>query len=531
MTNYIIIGHPQSGYEQVEKFIEDYVLKTALSVGKNSLSPNEISKTVCKAHGAPLISELKVGNDIQQLNPDSVWHGMALDVMLNNINQPLWGWSDPQAIFLLNYWKELIPETKFILVYDTPLSSLQQAFEIESSRLTKGILSKAIRNWNTYNEALLHFFYRNIENCLLVHSKQVQSFSSHFIDQLHQKFDIPVADNSTVFSCDKIAGINVNKKPSDGIFSADQPVFVDNSLYSYLTESFIEEHPKVRERYEELQSVANMALDGNANSEHSPANALLSMISEKKHQIKLEKSVSMHQQCIEKHQNDNKVLLSTQLDNLQIIDLLRVQLKEARSKSQDISREQQFQIQTQQEQIEKLNTTLNKNEESAAKIVEQHNGLKSKSRSEITEIKKENTLLLTQLHTVQEELESYYLKNPTEFGYYYGAGDRVKQHLTYRLGATMIANSRSIFGWFFMPLALLRESKNFHKEKPQRKALKLPPIKQYQDAEDAKHIEKHLSYRLGRTFISNAHSPLGWVKLPFALRKEVKDFRHNNQTD
>jgi hypothetical protein len=157
-------------------------------------------------------------------------------------------------------------------------------------------------------------------------------------------------------------------------------------------------------------------------------------------------------------------------------------------------------------------------------------------------LEQENDLLLAQLHQVQEELERYYfenqalkvkaapatLKTPSK-PVHYGAADRVKGQLSYRLGATMVERSRSFGGWLGMPLALAREARQFKREKIQRGSEKLPPIAHYRDAHAAERIKLHLSYRLGQTLVANARSPIGWVKLPWVLWRQVRDFRASKQ--
>jgi hypothetical protein len=76
-----------------------------------------------------------------------------------------------------------------------------------------------------------------------------------------------------------------------------------------------------------------------------------------------------------------------------------------------------------------------------------------------------------------------------------------------------------------MPFALIGVARTFRRELPIRKANAQVPIEKYRDAYEAEQVKQHLSYRLGTTLIAHSRSPIGWVKMPFALRREVKDFR------
>ena len=73
--------------------------------------------------------------------------------------------------------------------------------------------------------------------------------------------------------------------------------------------------------------------------------------------------------------------------------------------------------------------------------------------------------------------------------------------------------------------ALAAEVRAFRQEAAARPAKKLPPIHTYRDAHEAERVKQHLSYRLGSTLLQHGKSPLGWLKLPFALQRQVREFR------
>jgi len=108
---------------------------------------------------------------------------------------------------------------------------------------------------------------------------------------------------------------------------------------------------------------------------------------------------------------------------------------------------------------------------------------------------------------------------------YYGAGDRIKRQLSYRLGAVMIKHSKSVTGWIKMPWALIKETKKFSKDLEKVKHRKLPSISSYKDSYEAEQVKQHLSYRLGYTVIKNRYSVIGWIKLPWLLRQEIIHFQ------
>ena len=152
-------------------------------------------------------------------------------------------------------------------------------------------------------------------------------------------------------------------------------------------------------------------------------------------------------------------------------------------------------------------------------------------------LQQDNAMLLKQLSIVQQELERLHTQKTQApvvvkqaKPQWRGAGDRVREHLNYRLGAVMIKHSRSMSGWLRMPSALRQEVRSFKAELPTRQARKLPPIERYADAGDAEKVRNTLSYRLGTTLLRDVRSPLGWIRLPFSISSEVRAFRKRKAT-
>jgi hypothetical protein len=168
------------------------------------------------------------------------------------------------------------------------------------------------------------------------------------------------------------------------------------------------------------------------------------------------------------------------------------------------------------------------------------------SEVKIKNLEEENELLLLQLHQVQEELERYFLElksiksgnfsDVDSFSYPqyrdstprgpYGAGGRIQGQLSYRLGRVLISQTRSFKGWISLPWALRKVIRDFRVEKSSGSNEKLPPIESYADAYDADRVRQHLSFRLGSVLIQRSRSPIGWMILPWALLKTIKDFRN-----
>ena len=84
----------------------------------------------------------------------------------------------------------------------------------------------------------------------------------------------------------------------------------------------------------------------------------------------------------------------------------------------------------------------------------------------------------------------------------------IKNHLSYKLGKAMIANSKSLLGYIKMPFKLNHikkehnnEQKAYEKIIKKHPNLKLPPLETYPDYNEAIKIKNHLSYKLGEALI------------------------------
>lgn len=489
----VIVGHPLSGFQEVETLLNISGMNPPEPSRRDGFLPAEISATLSKAHRTPIFNALHPSAEIKQIDVGPIWNGMALDLLLGNIDQEFWGWADPQAVYLLDYWKALDPQLAFVLVYDTPEQLIAQAFD-EQTPLSPEALRQATQNWSAYNAALLHFYHRNPERCLLVHAQQVRASSSAYLQQVRTRIGAPVQADRSHANTD-----NAIELLPDHAAASQQ-----DALKAYIAHALTQQQPDTLQLYEELQSVANLPLAERIDTPYTPLDAWISMAAlQARHTEQVTQTQAL---AGESKQQKEKIKALQETEKL----------ANERAKN-----------------IEQLN-------QDKAKLAAQLKEVAAKPPAASFELTQENDLLLLQLHQVQEELERYYLENqrlkqaravpssPPK-PVHYGAADRVKRQLSYRLGATMIAQSRSFTGCLAMPSALLKQVREFKREQKAQGDARLPQIKHYADAFEAERVKQQLSYRLGAAMITHAKNPIGWVKLPFALRREVKVFRQQRQ--
>ncbi|EAH4821535.1 alpha-2,3-sialyltransferase, partial [Campylobacter coli] len=111
------------------------------------------------------------------------------------------------------------------------------------------------------------------------------------------------------------------------------------------------------------------------------------------------------------------------------------------------------------------------------------------------------------------------------------AKQRIQNQLSYKLGQTMIINSKNIFGILFMPVYIIstllshkQEQKIYQEKIKKDPSLKLPPLENYPDYKEALKFKNHLSYKLGQALIkaNKTWYKGGYVKVIFEIRKLKK---------
>ncbi|TXE88340.1 galactosyltransferase [Campylobacter volucris] len=139
-------------------------------------------------------------------------------------------------------------------------------------------------------------------------------------------------------------------------------------------------------------------------------------------------------------------------------------------------------------------------------------------------------------------LEDYFLKenkmcnrNLLSFQTKHGtAKSRIQNQLSYKLGQTLIINSKSIFGILCMPIYIISTIINHNQEQKIYKAkikkdpsLKLPPLESYPDYKEAIKLKNHLSYKLGQALIkaNKTWYKGGYVKLWFEIGRLKREFK------
>lgn len=512
----ITVGHPASGMADVQTLLQQLGMATPLAGKQHGMAAADISTYLLKRAG----QKTDFLQPVVQIKPTPLWQSLALDLLLANDQQNFWGWADTQAIQMLDYWHEADPAFHFVLVYDHPAHALVRAFAQQS--LDDAALAQLQQSWQHYHAALLHFYTRHPSRCLLVQATEVLTQPQSLIDALCARLNLAL---------DASAALQLPTQP--------------DAQQLYLAQAVLQQIQWPAADDEELQAAADVP-----QSELPPILPLTSW----NVSVDLRQQLGYAQQALQQTQEKleqqgqawQKQLAQTQQTLAERETHIQAQEAEKNQRTQALKKLEEDKSQLSQK-LTQAEESLKQHKKTLAEHHEKITALQKQpaNTAQLQELEEENELLLAQLHQVQEELERYYLENQalkqgqptgkkepsspskTYPVAYYGAADRVKQQLSYRLGHTMVQQSRSFKGILTLPGALQQQVRQFKQDQQARAGQKLPPIERYADAHEAERVRQHLSYRLGKILLENYRTPIGWVKLPFAMRREVKDFRQH----
>ncbi|MFG5150616.1 hypothetical protein [Campylobacter lari] len=135
-------------------------------------------------------------------------------------------------------------------------------------------------------------------------------------------------------------------------------------------------------------------------------------------------------------------------------------------------------------------------------------------------------------NTTKENAIKHKLFFQTKYG---TAKTRIQNQLSYKLGQAMIVNSKSILGYIRMPFVLSyikdkhkQEQKNYQEKIKKDPSLKLPPLEDYPDYQEALKLKNHLSYKLGQALIkaNKTWYKGGYAKMWFEIRKLKREIKN-----
>jgi glycosyltransferase involved in cell wall biosynthesis len=167
----------------------------------------------------------------------------AQNLILARNNQAIWGWKDPRTTLFLDFWLKLIPDAKCIFLYRSPWEVVDSLFR-RGDVIFRTNPNFAVHQWCHYNQAVLDFYQRYPEQCLLLEIGSIIENFQGIIDLIKQKFNLELRSRS---------GGSASSPESlyePSLFNADSNIYYRQAL---ITKFF----PQALDLYHQLQQHAD----------------------------------------------------------------------------------------------------------------------------------------------------------------------------------------------------------------------------------------------------------------------------------
>jgi len=332
-----------------------------------------------------------------------LWDQLASDLFLSNIQTPLWGWADAKSLGLLDYWLAFDSSIHFVLVATSPERMLAEQLidltlaDVSATKALSAIqVDGLMARWNHAHHAMLRFALRNPARCMLV-----------LADDLSKQ----VLVDATKASWPKaLKALRMPQKDATSAMPELAPSS-SNRVLRHFAEQWCEAYPQAKTLHQEIVSVAAAA-----NTKNSQKQASDAVLQDVLATLALARKVpSLHAQA-----NDAATLLDARRKNeaelmvrfeqeLVAKTQLQSQLTEQVKANSALLQEKTVLAQEIEKCAQEVQATKSALEAEVVAKTKTMTAL-SDEKSQRKSADEERALLLTQLHQVQEDLESYYLK-------------------------------------------------------------------------------------------------------------------------
>jgi hypothetical protein len=114
-----------------------------------------------------------------------------------------WGWKDPRSTLFLDFWQELVPELRFVLLFRAPWEVVDSLFR-RGDREYRERPGDAARIWVSYNRAALDFHDRFPDRCLIVEGQAAAESPGAFAAALAKRFGDSIEVASGLYDPDML---------------------------------------------------------------------------------------------------------------------------------------------------------------------------------------------------------------------------------------------------------------------------------------------------------------------------------------
>ena len=374
MTILIVCGTPWCDLSRIQATLKAAGVSPAKPAGSGSVTTPEVWHD-------RLFAGSGQGKPRRPVQPGKAWELAASEIFLANWDQTIWGWADHRSTWLLDFWRDFDPQTRFVLLH-TPAAQVLAKAASQAEETSSFDAQAVLRAWCAYHEQMLHFFHRHRDRCTWVHHDPSRISASDWLASLPEEW-----------------GLRRERQddPSDGALGTAEPNEVDTLLLSLSTQAVLQD-----EAVSTLQSEIWASLPAcpesleDTTQRHGQLDALQTLRLVQSVALGGRRELQQNLQAAQARQaaealanSETQARLQTRLaaKELECYNLQEQLNTEAHARA-----DAQMRITTETQARESLQAQLDAQTKACA------------------EASQESELLLTQLHQVQEELESHFLQ-------------------------------------------------------------------------------------------------------------------------
>jgi myosin heavy subunit len=347
MKALITTGHSTSGITSIWPLIRAYGVAPAAPAQSETNAPDVFHQ---KLYVARKVAEADAAG---QIEPGRMWRNQAENLLIHNVDSPLWGWADTRSSRLLDFWAEVDQSTHFILLYVAPEVAYAMATgpHLDATDASVDVLA----SWRQKNSELLNFYSRNRDRCLLINTYSLLARPDQLGELLNDRFGMTSSTEAAT--------------------SLPDIAYWVSALSTLMARSRLQD-AEAAMLFEELETASDLPTPSNHAAQE------------------LTRAWTEHVRLAGK-ESELKLTLTTLQATQKTLAERNIELEKARSEIQAGATRKA----TEDQEKAKLGKQFN-----------ELNGELEKLRLTNKEQGSENELLLLQLHQVQEELESYFLR-------------------------------------------------------------------------------------------------------------------------